>query len=354
MARMIKKLSKAKGLPPGSIVHIGAQSSEKTEITLFDYDSKKCIEKTLENVEDCFPFKDSSAVTWININGIHNTDSIVKIDQKFGIHPLVLEDIVNTGQRPKIEDYGDYMFIILKILTLDEKSDHINSEQISLIVGSNYCLSFQEKKGHFFDSIRERIRHDKGVIRKMKSDYLAFCLIDMIIDHYFEVIEELGEKIENTETQITESTQKTDSSKIHHYKKEMIFLRKQIWPLREVLNTFYRSDSKLIRKETRLYLKDVYDHTIQILDTIESYRDMLTGMHDIYLTSISNRMNEVMKVLTIFASIFIPLTFIAGVYGMNFKFMPELEWHYGYFMVLSVMFAVAFGLLVYFKKKEWI
>jgi len=354
MPRQIKRMSKAKGLPPGTLVHIGEKRTENVKITLLDYDQKNFQEKELASVEECFPYKDSSSVSWININGIHQTDIIQKIGDKYGLHPLVLEDIVNTGQRPKMEDYGDYIFIVLKMLYLDNKGDLIVAEQVSLILGKNYVISFQEREGDVFAPIRDRLRNGKGRIRQMGADYLAYALVDAIVDGYFVVLEKTGERIEFVEDKLITNPMPKTLQLIHNVKSDMIFLRRSVWPLREVIGGMQRSESALIQKTTEVYLRDVYDHTIQVVDSIESYREMASGLLDIYLSSVSNRMNEVMKVLTIIATIFIPLTFIAGVYGMNFKFMPELGWPWGYPLVLGAMLLIGLVMVAYFRRKKWI
>ena len=354
MPRYIKKSSKTAGLPPGFLIHIGEKKTEKSRITIIDYDEKNFTEKEVKSVEECFPFKEKPTVTWINIDGIYQIDVIEKIGKRFDIHPLVLEDIANTGQRPKMEDFEDYIYIVLKMLYQPEKSDEIFAEQVSIILGKNFVISFQESPGDVFDFVRERIRNDKGRIRKMGADYLAYTLIDAIVDHYFFILEKLGETIEEIEEQVVDNPNPETLQIIHSLKSEMIFLRKSVWPLREVINGLQRGESPLIQESTDVYLRDVYDHTIQVMDTIETYRDMTSGMLDIYLSSISNKMNEVMKVLTIFAVIFIPLTFIAGVYGMNFQYMPELKWQWGYPLVWLVIIVVSVSMLLYFKRKKWL
>lgn len=355
MTGLIKKRSEKAGLPPGTLVHIGEKKTEKAKITIIDYDEAQFEEKEAKTIEECFPFKDKPTTTWINIEGLHELAIIEKIGEHFGLHPLLLEDIANTEQRPKMEDYGERIFIVLKMLFHDEKANEAKAEQVSLILGPNFVISFQEGiKGDVFDPVRERIRNGKGRTRKMGADYLAYALVDAIVDNYFLILEKLGEKIEDIEEELVTNPASETLRGIHHLKREMIFLRKSVWPLREVLSCLERGESSLIHATTRIYLRDVYDHTIQIIDTIEAFRDMLSGMLDIYLSSISNRMNQIMKVLTIIATIFIPLTFIVGIYGMNFEYMPELKWRWGYFLVLGIMAIIGVWMLIYFRKKRWL
>lgn len=352
--RKVKKHSKKAGLPPGTLVHIGEKRTERVRITLIDYNEQDFQEKTVDNIEECFPFKGTPSITWINIDGLHKIETIEKIGRHFELHPLILEDILNTGQRPKHEDYEKHLFTVLKMLSYRDENQCIQSEQVSLILGQNVVISFQETVGDVFEQIRDRIRHARGRIRKMSADYLAYALIDAIVDNYFVILEKLGEQVESIEEElITKPTEKT-LQQIHGIKRELLFLRKSVWPLRELTNNLEKTESGLIIDATKPYLRDVYDHTIQIIDTVESLRDTVSGILDIYLSSISNRMNAVMKVLTIIATIFIPLTFIAGIYGMNFKRMPELEWKWGYPIILIVMAVVGIFMLIYFKRKKWL
>ncbi|MDH5684516.1 MAG: magnesium/cobalt transporter CorA [candidate division WOR-3 bacterium] len=351
-AKSIKRISRKAGLPPGTLVHIGERKAEQVKITIIDYDESQVQEKIAEKIEECFPFKDKPTVTWINIDGIHKVEVIEKIGNCFNLHPLILEDILNTGQRPKIEDFGEHIFLVLKMLYYLEKE--ITIEQVSLILGPNFVISFQEREGDVFNNIRERIRNNKGRIRKMGADYLAYSLLDAIVDGYFVILEKVGEEIEDIEEKLIKNPTPKTVQIIHNLKREMISLRKSVWPLREVVGVLERGESSLIKKTTGVYLRDVYDHTIQVIDTIETYRDMISGMLDIYLSSISNRMNEVMKILTIIATIFIPLTFIAGIYGMNFRFMPELGWRLGYPAVLFIMVIIGIVMLFYFRRKKWL
>ncbi len=354
MPRFFKRQLKKAGASPGTLVHIGDQKVDETRITLIDYDEAHLQERVLDSIEEALPLKDLPTVTWINIDGLHEIDTVEKVGQHFNIHPLVLEDILNTGQRPKTEEFEDLIFVVLKMLHYNENSGQISSEQFSLVLGSNFLITFQEIQGDVFRTVRERIRKSKTRIRKAGCDYLAYALIDAIVDHYFVILEALGDKIEDIETQLLDNPTRDTLEIIHEMKREMIYLRKQVWPIREIINGLVKSESSLIQEQLHVYFRDVYDHTIQIIDTIESYRDILTGMLDIYLSTLSNRMNEVMKVLTIIATIFIPITFLAGVYGMNFKFMPELEWRGGYFMVWGIVIVVVGIMIGFFKKKQWL
>ena len=354
MLKLIKKMSKKAGLPPGTPVYIGEREAEEVRIHLIDYDEARFQEKEVTTIEECFPFKDTPTVTWINIDGIHRPEIIEAIGRHFNIHHLIVEDIVHTGQRPKMEDLEDYVFVVLKMLSYDETANEINAEQVSMILGPNFVISFQERTGDVFNPLRERLRNGKGRVRKKGSDYLAYCLMDAIIDNYFVILEKLGERIEDIQEVLLTNPTSATLHEIQKLRREMIFLRKSVWPLREVISGLERGESSLMSESTGIYFRDVYDHTIQVIDTIETLRDILSGMLDVYLSSVSNRMNEVMKVLTIIATIFIPLTFLAGIYGMNFKYMPELEWRWGYFAVLLVMVVIVGGMLVYFKKKEWL
>jgi magnesium transporter len=353
MPKPITKRSEKRGLPPGTFVHVGEKKIEKARIRIIDYDDVHFQEREATKVEDTFLFKGTPTVTWINIDGIHDVTLIGKIGKHFGMHPLQIEDILNTDQRPKMEDSEDYLFIVLKMLYHDEAADGITAEQVSLILGSNFVISFQEREGDVFDFVRERIRTKKGRIRKEGADYLAYALIDAIVDNYFLILEKIGEKIEEIEEELVTNPMPETLQTIHSLKRGMIFLRKSVWPLREVISTLERAESPLIQETTGIYLRDVYDHTIHVIDTIETFRDMIAGMLDIYLSSISNKMNEVMKVLTIIATIFIPLTFIAGIYGMNFQYMPELGWRWGYPLVWLVMSAILVTMVVYFRRRKW-
>ncbi len=352
--RTTKKRSSKAGLPPGTLVYVGEKKVETVRITFIDYDEQSFEEKQVTKIEECLKLKDTPTVSWINIDGLHDIELLEKLGKGFELHPLVLEDILSTGQRPKFEDYEKYIFIVLKMLSFSEENQSIEVEQVSLILGPNYVISFQERIGDVFENIRDRIRNAKGRIRKMGPDYLAYALLDAVVDNYFAILEKLGEKIESMEEEVIGDPTEKTVQQIHSLKRQMISLRKSIWPLRELIGGIQKSESSLIKETTDVYLRDVYDHTIQIIDTIESFRDMVSGLLDIYLSSLSNKMNAVMKVLTIIATLFIPLTFVAGIYGMNFEYMPELKVRWAYGAVWLVMITIAVIMLFYFRRKKWI
>ncbi len=341
------------GSVPGTVAYTGEYKDRSVEITILDYDETQFQEKRTSNVEECFPFKDEPTITWINVDGIHDTEIIEKIGKHFDLHPLVQEDIVNSQQRAKLETFEDYMLIIFRMIYSRGDSDIIHGEQISLLLGDRWVISFQEEPQDIFENIRDRIRRGKGRIRREGADYLAYALLDTVIDNYFFILEEVGDRIETIEEELVTDPPPEVLQTIYRLKREVILLRKTIWPLREVVSGLQREESRLIHKRTTVYMRDAYDHTIQVIDAIETYRDLISGMLDIHLTTVSNRMNEVMKVLTIVATIFIPLTFIAGVYGMNFVSMPELGWEFGYPMVWIVMLIIGVLMVVYFIRKNW-
>ena len=352
--KFLKKRSVKAGMPPGSLVHIGDTPADAVSIELIKYDQETFQEQIFSTVDDCLPHLDNSGITWVNVEGVHNVDIIRHLGDQYSLHPLVLEDIVNTVQRPKIEDYDRYLFIVVRMLR-PRVDGGFTSEQLSIILGPGHVFTFQEGiQGDVFDTLRERIRNGKGKIRGMGADYLVYALIDAIVDSYFTVLEDLGERIVNLEEELALAPDKATLIEINSIKKEIIFLRKAVWPLREAVSFLERGDSPLLSPSTRLYFRDVYDHTVQVIDTVETYRDLLSGMLDLYLSSISNRTNEIMKFLTVIGTIFMPLTFLVGVYGMNFKHLPELEWHNGYFILWGVMLAMAAIMIIYFRRKRWL
>ena len=352
--RFLKKRSVKAGMPPGSLVHIGETPAQAVSIELIGYDPETFEEQRFATVDDCLPHLERPGITWVNVEGVHDVEIIRHLGERFALHPLVLEDIVNTGQRPKIEDYDDYLFIVLRMLRPTEAGG-FTSEQLSMILGPSYLFTFQEGlQGDVFDMVRVRLRNNKGKGRGMGADYLAYALLDAIVDSYFSVLEDLGERIVNLEEEMTLTPATSTLHEINNIKKEIIFLRKAVWPLREAVSFLERGDSDLLSPATRHYFRDVYDHTVQDIDTVETYRDLLSGMLDLYLSSISNRINVIMKFMTVIGTIFMPLTFLVGVYGMNFKHMPELEWHYGYFILWGLMIGLSIAMIIYFRRKRWL
>jgi len=353
MPRFFPHFSKKAGLAPESLVHVGEQKIAEPLITLIDYDELHHTQKPLTGLEELPSLKISPTTSWLNIDGLHKTDLIAQIGQDFAIHPLLLEDILNTNQIPKIEFHDDYIFLVIKMLTFDDATGRINSEQVSFILGPHYLLSFQENIGDVFDPVRLRLAQPRWRIRKLGPDYLLYCLLDSIIDHYFVVLEKMLNTVETLQDQVAQNPDEGVLHNIHKMKREMLYFRKAVWPVREVMTQLARDETDYIQPATRPYFRDVYDHTVQVIDIVETSREMVAGMLEVYLSSLSNKMNSIMKVLTIIATVFIPLTFIVGVYGMNFDHMPELHHPYGYLGVWGVILLTAGIMLYFFKKKKW-
>jgi len=354
MFGLTSKLTKKAGLPPGTLVHVGEQKVEATRIRVIDYDDQNISETDIESLEDVQPFVGKPSVTWIDIVGLHETEMLADLGEAFDIHTLVMEDVVNTHQRPKFEEFKDHLFIVIKAFLCDQGNDEIVSEQISLILGTNFVISFQESETNVFQPVLTRIKNARGRIRTSGPDYLAYALMDTVVDNYFAVIDMVQEKIEVLDEKIPIETTNETLQEIYAVKRDVLNLRKSIWPLREVIAGIERSETELIEKTTDIFIRDIYDHTIQIVESIDSYREMIGGLIDLYMSSVSNKMNEVMKVLTIIATIFIPLSFLAGVYGMNFDYMPELKWHWSYFIFWGIIVTAAVSMLVYFKRRRWL
>ncbi|MDY6777619.1 MAG: magnesium/cobalt transporter CorA, partial [Candidatus Nanohaloarchaea archaeon] len=317
LAKFLKDRSEKLGQSPGSLVHVGDRKEDEVEITVIDYGPDHAEEREAETVQEAFEAVDRDSVTWINVDGLHDEAVIGAIGERLGLHPLIQEDVLNTDQRPKLEDLDDHLFLVLKMLSYD---DGVNAEQVSILIGENVVVSFQEQAGDVFDPVRERIRSGKGQLRKKGADYLAYALLDAVVDNYFLVLEELSDRLESIEDDLVEEPERKTLQQVQEMKRELVFVRKSVWPLRESISRLERTESDLIEESTRIYLRDVYEHTVQVIDIVESFRDVLSGTLDAYMSSISNRMNEVMKVLTIIGTIFIPLTFVAGIYGMNFEY----------------------------------
>ncbi|MBU0706771.1 magnesium/cobalt transporter CorA [Patescibacteria group bacterium] len=343
---------KKPGQAPGTIIQGADDETEPTEVEIISYDLDAYSKNILINEESIEPYINKNVSTWINIVGLRDIERIKKISEMFKLSHLLIEDVLHTSQRPKYELYGDVLFIVVKMFNLTPDKE-INVEQVSVVIKKNLIITFQEKKGDVFDPVRNRIKEGGQRMRSMGCDYLANALLDTIVDYYFVILEEVGERIERLEDELLKGPTPDTLHKINTIKKESMLLRRSLWPLRDVINRFEREESDLVQNETRPYIRDIYDHVVQSIEAIESYRDVLSGMVDLYLSSVSNKMNAIMKVLTIIATIFIPLTFVAGIYGMNFKYMPELDWHYGYYGVWGVIIAIVLVMIYYFRRKKW-
>ncbi len=328
---------------------------KNNKIYLFDYDKDNLEEKKIVNINDCLHYKETPSVTWINIDSVPPINSLQELQLGFNLHPVVIDDILNTNQRPKIEILDDYIFISFKMLTFDKKNKRIQSEQISLILAKQFLLTFQEGlAGDTFDTVRNLIRKGKTRLRTSGTDYLAYELIDSAVSNYFKILEDFGERIEKLESELIKRPDNRTLANIYLLKRELLILRKAIWPMREIMSVMERGDSLLIGKSTKIFLRDVYERIIQIIDTVETYRDMLSGMLDIYLSSINNRMGEVIKVLTVITTVFMPLTFLSGFYGMNFIYLPGLKSPIGPIAISSLMAIILITMLFLFKRKKWI
>ena len=337
---------------PGSLEYTGERRIDQTRLRVMDYRDDYLEEREIEEVGELESYRDTGNVTWANVDGLHDPAILELMRDAFDVHSLVLDDIANTTQRPKLEDHGDYLFVVTRVFITNDATE-TSSEQISFLLGKSSVLSFQEVEGNVFEGVRERIRGGKGRLRHSGPDYLLYALIDALVDSYFVVLEKVADRIEALEEEVSLSPRPEQLHRIHEHRRELILLRKHIWPMREMLSAFKRSESDLVSKETHVFIDDVYDHAIRVMETVDSYRDLLSSLQDLYLSSISNRMNEVMKVLTIAASIFVPLTFIAGIYGMNFKNMPELSWPWAYAAFWAVILVMSGAMVAFFRRKGW-
>ncbi len=344
--------NKKVGSAPGTLTHIGAKKTEKVTIEIHDYGTDHLEEKLIDSVEECRPYVDTSNPTWVQVKGLHDIEKLKDLWDEFNFHPLIQEDILNTNQRPKIEDYQEQIFVVLKMIYIED--DQLFQEQVSLVFSDKFIFSFQESERKLFIPVRERLKVENTRMRKGGPDYMAYALMDVIIDYYFNALDEINSKIEGIE-EILWSNSDTDTlADIHQSRRMLIQFRKSVWPIRDSINSLLRDQSPLVAEETKLFIRDVYDHVTQIIDNLDNNREIVSGLHDMYMTNISNKMNEVMKVLTIIATIFIPLTFIAGIYGMNFSYMPELSWKWSYPIVWGLMIIVTIGMIFYFRKKKWL
>lgn len=354
VGRLVGHANKKPGSAPGTLVHDGERKIENVLVRMLNYTPDSLDERQLDSIRDCFEEADQSSVTWVNVDGLHDVSIVEAVGERFGVHRLALEDVLSTQQRPKVEDYDQHFFMVLRMLSFDRETLSLNSEQLSLIVGPGYLFSFQERRGDVFEPVRERIRAGKGRIRHRGTDYLAYALADAIVDSYFRILEEVGDVIEEIEEAVLVDPSIEVMHRIHHLRREMLLLRRAVWPLRESLGLMYRGEVPHVAEENQVFYRDVYDHSVQVIDTVETLRDVVSGAMDLYMTGVSNKMNEVMKVLTIIATIFIPLSFFAGLYGMNFAYMPELGFRWGYPTLLAFMAVTASGMLYFFRRKGWL
>jgi len=350
---LFKNIFYKPGLPPGTLLKPRDKTVIPVTISRTSYDHQWLEEKEIDPREE-ITLSPDIPVHWLNCNGVGSPEILKLIGKKFNIHELTLEDIQNVHQRPKFEDHEHFLFLVIKMISYDSQSNDLDSEQVSLLLTGNTAITFQEKPGDVFDLIRERLRKARGKIRTQGADYLVYALLDAIVDNYFVVLEKMGDQMESLENEVIENPSNETMAKIHSLRRKIIFLRRSIWPLREVLNGLLRTESPHIEKNTALYIRDLYDHTIQVIETLETFRDMLSGMLDVYLSATGNRMNEIMKVLTIISTLFIPLGFLAGLYGMNFTHMPELQWCWSYPVLLLIMVSSVIGFLLWFRKNKWI
>ena len=363
LSRGSKARRKPPGQIPGTAIHTGHQRLDEVLMTVHDFDERHYEIIQINKIEKSEPYIQDPSKTWIQVRGLHEIEKLQTVWDFFNLHPLVQEDIVNTSQRPKVEVYPDHIFLVLRMIKhhdVDEAGSQLHTEQISIVLGKDYLLSFQESDDPIFDPILRRLETSKTRLRKMGPDYLAYALTDTVIDHYFHVLDEIGESIERIEEKVLNDPQPEILQEIHSLRRDLIYFRKSIWSLRDGINSLIRDDLPLISEDVKVFLKDIYDHIIQVIEIVETNREIVFGLFDIYMSSLSNRMNEVMKVLTIIATIFIPLTFVAGIYGMNFNpdvspfNMPELNWFYGYPFSLLLMTCITGGMIFYFWRKDWI
>lgn len=342
-------------MAPGSLIFTGEQKMDKSAVSVIQFNQNNLVEKSCQTIQEAIQLDEKfEGVSWINVDGLHDISIIEDIGNAYSLHKLTLEDILSVAQRPKIDEYDGFLYTVIKMFSLGKDNSNIESEQVSFVLQGNTLITFQEKSGDVFEYVRNRIREGKGTVRQRKADYLLYALMDAIVDHYYLILENLGEKLEEIEINLLENPDQEMLGKLHGLRREMLHLRRSVYPLREVVSRFEKIESPDIQSTTRVFIRDLYDHTIQVIETVEVFRDMASGMLDLYMSSVSNKMNNIMKVLTIIATIFIPLTFIAGVYGMNFEYMPELSWKWGYFGIMTIMFLIIIGMLFFFRKKKWL
>ncbi|MFI0434121.1 MAG: magnesium/cobalt transporter CorA [Parachlamydiaceae bacterium] len=354
MTRLFPKKIRPAGLPPGSLLYTGSSGGKKIRLSIFEYGEDKWKEKKDASVEECLQHINMPTMTWIQVHGVFDPDTVASIGKTFKLHALFIEDIVSTGQRPKLDVFDNQVFIVARSLQYEPTSQALKDEQISIVFGNNYLITFLEGNEDIFKPIEDRLRQGSNRIRKQGSDFLAYALLDTIVDYYFVVLEKVDISLDSLEEELITFPKANTLQKVQHAKREMIILRKAIWPMRDVINRLAHLDDHLVDSTTKIYLQDVHDHTVQTIDIIESFRDVVGGMIDIYLSNINIRTNDIMKVLTIVSTIFVPLTFISSLYGMNFEHMPELHTQWGYPLVVCTMGATAISMLIFFRRRKWI
>jgi magnesium transporter len=338
------------GLPPGTFAASAAAYIPKS-IHLFHYTADSLEETDVAFVDDIARYKDKEGITWVNVDGLGNADIIHELGALFGVHPLAIEDVLSARQRPKVDDYGSHIYLVIQMLRCEET---LETEQVSIFLGPNFVLTFEERPGDCLEPVREHLRKGAGPLRRQGADYLVHAIVDTIVDNYFPFLERLGEAVEEIENEVVASPTRRTLAHVHDVRRDLIDVRRCTWPLRDAINSLLRSDNPVVGRTTQLYLRDCYDHVVLVIDVLETYRELIGQLMEVYVSSVSNRLNEVIKVLTVVATIFIPLTFIVGLYGMNFKWMPELEWPWGYPAVLGVMILVTVGMLLFFRHKGWL
>lgn len=352
--KVLSRAADKSGLPPGTLIHIGEKHESECKITVTQYNADTLIRHEITSISELKQLQNSELITWVNVDGLSDIHIVESIGQELNIHPLVLEDILSTHQRPKLEEYEDFLYLVIKGINLNQEKDFsLQYEQISILLLANHVISFKEKADDTFDPIHNHLQNHNGRLRQFGSDYLAYVILDTIVDEYFVVEDSLDEVIDPLEDNILFNSSKEMLQTVQQIRRGLISMKRNISPLRELLATIQRIDTPLLQEKTLRYYGDVYDHVLRVSDSLESYRERISAMHDIYLSSVSNKMNETMKILTIFASIFIPLTFIAGIYGMNFEYMPELKWRWAYPAIWVIFITISASLLVYFKNKKW-
>ena len=351
--KVLKNRGKTVGQPPGTLIHVGERQVEQPVITMIAYDDAGVEVRMLADLAECLPFREGKRVVWVNIDGLHDTTLIARAGDLFGIESLTLEDILHTGQRAKVEDFDRYLYLVLQMLEFEGDGAAVTREQLSIILGDGLVVTFQEKPGDMFDAVRQRIATPVTKVRRLGADFLAYALVDAVVDHSLSMLEQIESAIDRLEEGLLEHYDRDAFEAIYSLKRELIILRKSIWPLREAVGSLMRDDFRVVGDAVEPYFRDVYDHIILVIDTVEVFRDIVTGMQETYLAVVNNRMNEVMKFLTMIATIFMPLSFIAGLYGMNFHYMPELEWRWGYFAVLGVMGLIVLFMVRFYRSRKW-